>query len=372
MKQENEKSQEELPALEAAPGRAVPEAPSGYASLPSETSPEQHDEGHASVPSAGVSRSCDFQEDRAAGALYAMIAGSSLGCSLRQKSRRELQDICSRPELPLQLAKDKGYLPGQPADECELALVLARCIQRQGCFRVKSVEHEYRFWLATSPPEAGHTTQSSLAGLPLQGSISNGALQRAVALGLHATTLTELEAVSAARRDCAITHVHRVCQDASAVLVCGIRKAVLTGMPPAALYEYMCQQAEDMHMAATVLTCMRKAATRVPRDFITHMGYALIALQNALYEMLLATSPAEGIIRTISRGGDAGANASICGSLLGAVYGASSLPDNWIKAIDSCRPEEGHCSVPRPRMFWPSDLRALARDLCLLDQPARS
>ena len=360
MKQENEQPREGPLATEAAASADETRDPGA--------SPALREQGLVvpcdAEPSAGAV--CDAREDRAAGSLYALVAGSSLGCSLRQKSRRELQVICAQPVLPLNVVKDKGYLPGQPADECELAFVLARCIQRQGCFRTKSVESEYRFWLSTNPPEAGHTTQSSLAGVPLQGSISNGALQRAAAMGLHATTLTELEAVSAARRDCAITHVHRVCQDASAVLVCGIRKAVLTGIGPAELYEYMFQQAEDMHMAATVLTCMRKASMRVPRDFITHMGYALIALQNALHELLFASSPAEGIIHTISRGGDAGANASICGALLGAVYGASSLPSDWIEAIDHCRPEAGTCSVPRPRTFWPSGIRLLARDLCLL------
>ena len=84
-----------------------------------------------------------------------------------------------------------------------------------------------------------------------------------------------------------------------------------------------------------------------------------------------AQSPAEGIIHTISRGGDAGANASICGALLGAVYGASSLPSDWIEAIDLCRPEAGACRVPRPRPFWPSGIRLLARDLCLLGPVAK-
>ena len=56
--------------------------------------------------------------------------------------------------------------------------------------------------------------------------------------------------------------------------------------------------------------------------------------------------------------------------LLGAVYGAGSLPGDWIEAIDLCRPAEGACAVPRPRAFWPSGIRALARDLCLLSQPA--
>ncbi len=362
MKQENEQPREEPPA-QGAPAGTAPDAQSAGA----EPSPEQPSRA---VQEPASPAQCDPREDRAAGSLYAMVAGSSLGFSLRQKPRRELQAICSQPALSLQIARDKGYLPGQPADECELAFVLARCLQRQGCFRSKSVEHEYRFWLSTNPPEAGHTTQSALAGVPLQGSISNGALQRVAPLGLHATTLSELEAVSVARRDCAITHVHRVCQDAGAVLVCGIRKAVLTGMPAPELYAYMCEQAEEMHMAATVLTCMSKARMRVPRDFITHMGYALIALQNALHELLFARSPAEGIIATISRGGDAGANASICGALLGAVYGAGSLPGDWIEAIDLCRPAEGACAVPRPRAFWPSGIRALARDLCLLSQPA--
>ena len=98
---------------------------------------------------------------------------------------------------------------------------------------------------------------------------------------------------------------------------------------------------------------------------MTHMGWVLIAFQNALWQLLNAPGFEEGAIDTVMRGGDTDTNAAICGALLGAVYGANDIPTQWVESILKCRPEEGRPGVyrPRPKCFWPIDALELAEQL---------
>ena len=93
MKQENEQSREAPLASEG------PAAPDAAPAAGPDAVPQPASQGAACRAAAeaepGASR--DAREDRAAGALYALVAGSSRGCSLRQKTRRELQAICAQP-----------------------------------------------------------------------------------------------------------------------------------------------------------------------------------------------------------------------------------------------------------------------------------
>jgi ADP-ribosylglycohydrolase len=56
------------------------------------------------------------------------------------------------------------------------------------------------------------------------------------------------------------------------------------------------------------------------------MGWVLIALQNAFWQLLHAATLEEGVIDTISRGGDTDTTAAIAGALLGAVHGRQAIP----------------------------------------------
>ena len=102
------------------------------------------------------------------------------------------------------------------------------------------------------------------------------------------------------------------------------------------------------------------------------LGWVLIALQNAFHELLHAAGPAEGVARTVARGGDTDTNACIAGALLGAAHGADAWPASWKAAILSCRAEAGRLGVlrPRPRCLWPVDLLQLADRLVLLGEKA--
>jgi hypothetical protein len=99
------------------------------------------------------------------------------------------------------------------------------------------------------------------------------------------------------------------------------------------------------------------------------MGFVLIALQNAFYQLLHAPSLEEGLSDTVLAGGDTDTNAAIAGALLGAAHGRDAVPWRWQRAILSCRPLLAHAVTagrhPRPMEFWPVDALELAEALLL-------
>ena len=95
-----------------------------------------------------------------------------------------------------------------------------------------------------------------------------------------------------------------------------------------------------------------------------------IALQNAFFELLHATSLEQGVVGTVRRGGDTDTNAAIAGALLGAVHGRAAVPPQWRSMVLSCRPLAPHARVPRPAQYWPVDVLEIAE--CLLLAGARA
>lgn len=59
------------------------------------------------------------------------------------------------------------------------------------------------------------------------------------------------------------------------------------------------------------------AADAPPADYLHEQGWALIALRNALWQLLHATSLGEAVVDTVMRDDDTDTNADICRALLG-------------------------------------------------------
>jgi ADP-ribosylglycohydrolase len=104
-----------------------------------------------------------------------------------------------------------------------------------------------------------------------------------------------------------------------------------------------------------------------PPDFHTNKGWVLVALQNAFYQLLHASSFEEGVVDTVSEGDDSDTNGAIAGALIGAVYGRESIPFQWRQMILSCRPHRVRRVIhPRLMDLWPVDLLPLSELLLLV------
>ena len=302
---------------------------------------------------------------RAQGCLIGQLAGDALGSLVEFQTPEEIHR-----EYPdgIRDMVDGGIwdtIAGQPTDDSELALMLARTLVERGTFDREAIRDAYLFWFNSGPFDCGRTTSSGLMGNHIPDSESNGGTMRVSPLGIFGTNYNLKQVADWARQDTAITHIHPVCQDTSALFVMAISYTIRTGCDAHTLYEQIVSWAPETTTQESIIETIKKAENAPPEDYIYNMGYVLIALQNALYQLLHAPSVEEGIINTVMQGGDTDTNAAICGALLGAVNGLSAIPERWVETLCNCRPERDAPGVyqPRPECFWPVDALELAAQL---------
>ncbi|MCC6142304.1 MAG: ADP-ribosylglycohydrolase family protein [Candidatus Hydrogenedentes bacterium] len=303
--------------------------------------------------------------DRAQGCLLGQLAGDALGGLVEFQSAAAIRK--SYPNGVRQLADGGTWntIAGQPTDDSEMALLLARRLVEEGNYRPASAQEAYRFWLDSSPFDCGGTVSSGLRGRPNSASQANGALMRISPLGIFGAGQDLQQVAEWARQDAALTHPHPVCLQANALYASAIAQAIQSGCSPATLYASVLLWAHEWAVEPALLDAVERASLAPPEDYVTQMGWVLIAFQNAFWQLLHAPSLEEGVVDTIMRGGDTDTNAAICGALLGAVHGRTAVPAQWQEAILNCRPERGRPGVhrPRPECFWPVDALELAERL---------
>jgi fructose-1,6-bisphosphatase/inositol monophosphatase family enzyme/ADP-ribosylglycohydrolase len=305
---------------------------------------------------------------RAQGCLLGQIAGDNLGALVEFQSADEVAQ--AYPEGPRRLVDGGRWdlLAGQPTDDSELALALARSIEGGGGYDPRRAREAYQAWWASRPFDCGHTMHAALQGQPNEGSQANGSLMRASPLGVFAHRLSPSEAAALARADSALTHPSPVCGDSVAAFVVAVSHAIGEGDGPEAAYAAALRWAKEAPAASAVTKALEAAAHAAPRCDGSSQGWVLIALQNAFHELLHSRTVEEGLARTILRGGDTDTNAAIAGALLGAVHGREGIPAQWRSMVLSCHPVPGVSAHPRPMAYWPVDVMELAERLLLAGQ----
>lgn len=301
---------------------------------------------------------------RAQGCLLGQLAGDALGAQVEFQTRAA---IAAAHPGGLRTLRDGGTwntLAGQPTDDSELALALARSLVRERRWDEAAVMAAYRGWMASDPFDVGNATRAALGlGRPDGQTKANGSLMRASPLGVFRAG-RPAEAAQLARADSALTHPNPTCVESCAAFVA----AIAAGIAGAS--------AREMHAAAlrearepSVRAALEEAATRPPADFETHAGYVLTALQNAFYRLLHAPTFEEAVVDTVMQGGDTDTNAAICGALAGALHGRDAVPAAWRMKILTCRPlAAAGARRVRPMAYWPVDALVLAERL-LLESP---
>jgi fructose-1,6-bisphosphatase/inositol monophosphatase family enzyme len=131
-------------------------------------------------------RKPDTSLSRAQGCLLGQVVGDSLGSQVEFKPANEIARL--HPGGLRELADGGVYhmLAGQPTDDSEMALTLARAIAREGRYDAEKVLDRYREWLTSRPVDVGMTTEKGLIGIRDSRSESNGSLMRVSPIGIWA------------------------------------------------------------------------------------------------------------------------------------------------------------------------------------------
>lgn len=323
---------------------------------PSIDRPVRLERGRAVADSARLSR--------AQGALLGQVAGDSLGSRVEFESASAIR--AAHPGGVRDLADGGTWhtLAGQPTDDSEMALALARSIVAEERYVPGTAFTAYREWYRSEPFDVGSTTRAALNGYRMGESQANGSLMRASPLGVLAHATTPATAASWAREDSALTHPNPICGDAVAAFVVALADAVRHGDARHA-WNAAREWARSAPAAAPVVEALEAAEASARTADGSNQGWVLIALQNAFHDLLSAPSLEEGAVASIARGGDTDTNAAIAGALLGAVHGREAVPPRWRSLVLSCRAHPLRARHPRPRAFWPVDVYELAERLLL-------
>jgi ADP-ribosyl-[dinitrogen reductase] hydrolase len=302
---------------------------------------------------------------RAQGCLLGQMAGDALGSLVEFQTPEQIRE--EYPEGVQQLIDGGTWdtIAGQPTDDTEMALMLARSLVQDGTYKADSALTVYKYWLDSNPFDIGGTISGALTGRLNHTSQANGALMRISPLGLFGAKHSPDQVADWAQQDAALTHPHPVCRQINALFAMAIARAIQTGESAQALYSNILKWAENMQVEPSIIKIMQKTLDAPPEDYIHHQGWVLIAFHNALYQLLHTEDLAAGVVDTVMRGGDTDTNAAICGALLGAVYGRDAIPEQWYLNILTCRPISGQPNVrrARPECFWPVDAMILAERL---------
>jgi ADP-ribosylglycohydrolase/fructose-1,6-bisphosphatase/inositol monophosphatase family enzyme len=308
----------------------------------------------------GFPRRLDARLPRAQGAFLGQVIGDSLGSRVEAKPAGEIAKLF--PGGLRELGDGGVYhtMAGQPTDDSELALTLARTLLREGRYDKVKMLDAYRAWLTSRPVDVGVTTENGLLGRGNATSESNGSLMRVSPLGIWAAGDPPL-AASLAREDSALTHANEVCLEACAAY-CAAIAAGVAGAAPREMAD-----AALTHSRGAANDAIQRAARGVaPTGYFSHASSVIVSLQNAFW-CLFRHGFEEALVTTVAQGGDTDTNAAVCGALLGAHYGRAGIPSRWIYPVLACRPlTEAGALRPRPAEYWPDDVLELAEALLLL------
>ena len=236
---------------------------------------------------------------RARGSLLGQLIGDALGSQVEFQNDRQIAAAYPDGVRELRAGGTWQTLAGQPTDDSEMALLLARSLVENGRYDAEDVFERYKFWFDSGPFDIGGTIGSSLLGVKNPGSQANGAMMRISPVGIFGANFEGHEVAEMARLDAALTHVNPVCLDANALYARAIATAVRRQTTPQELYGEIRRWAQEMNCDEVLKVWIASAASAPPESYTTNQGWVKIAFWNALYRLLHSSNFEEGVVETV-------------------------------------------------------------------------
>ena len=112
----------------------------------------------------------------------------------------------------------RSTIAGQPTDDSEMALLLARILTERGVYDPDAALRAYQFWLDSDPFDCGMTIATGLRGCPNLYRQANGAMMRINPLGIFGVNHPSEIVGDWAKQYAALTHPNPVCLQANTEL----------------------------------------------------------------------------------------------------------------------------------------------------------
>ena len=286
--------------------------------------------------------------DKIKGAIYGQAIGDALGLGTEF-----MDDSCMRLAYPngfshydeiFQDDHRSRWKKGEWTDDTDMMLCIANAIIKDKGVNLTTIANNFKAWASGVPMGIGaqtykvlmvgnyveHPIEVSKLVWEMSGkkSAPNGGVMRTSVVGLLPKDI-EQNAVDI----CQLTHYDPRCVG-SCVIVSELIHSLVYGPTPLT-YEQMIEIANkyDKRIVAFLdMSCNEDIGILELQDSKT-MGYTLKTLGAALWAYWHAETFVEGLLTVVRAGGDADTNAAVACAILGAKFGFSSIPDEYVSGL---------------------------------------
>ena len=276
--------------------------------------------------------------DRLRGLAVGAVVGDALGMPLEFQPARSVFELVTEM-IP-------GNLPaGSFTDDTEMALALAESLQYANPLDGQDLAGRFVAWYQCHPPDVGINTSRVLRlitrGTPWEeaaetvyqanpDNASNGAVMRCWPLAI-ARFENQALLVAETRLQSEVTHKHPDAVNGAILVNLILRKLLLreeSTPPGAALRQALAECMQQVNLSDEFQRALELAPMR-QRHELQNSGWVLHTLESALWATLTTQSFEEALVQAVNLGADADTTGVVAGTIAGAMYGLSAIPERW-------------------------------------------
>ncbi len=289
--------------------------------------------------------------DRALGCMLGLAVGDAVGTAVEFKPRDSypaVTDMVGGGPFKLK--------PGEWTDDTTMALCLAESLLEAGTVDQDDFMERMRAWLERGQNtvhgtcfDIGATTRAAIEAYVATGfaasgrmeanSAGNGSLVRLAPVAIFARGRRD-DAAFLALKQSRATHAHPECLDACSLFTAQLVDALSGADKDAATRQRV------MALSPKLLFISAGEWRDKTRAQISSSGYVVDTLEAALWSVWRTDNFRDAVLTAANLGDDADSVAAVAGQLAGALYGASSIPAEWLD-----------------RLAWRERIEGLAEDL---------
>jgi ADP-ribosylglycohydrolase len=289
------------------------------------------------------------------GAIYGLVTGDALGVPVEFTLRSELKE---QPVTDMIGYGTHSQPPGTWSDDSSLALCLADELIKG--YHLNNIAASFLKWydkkLWTPHGEVfdiGGTTRKAILNLkngvsPAQAgghneqSNGNGSLMRILPLLFYVRNIENpLERYNVVREVSGITHAHIRSVLACyyyiefASFLCDNNGAVTSAYEMTnSFFENLIHQLKPESVEVEKFNRLLSGnLPLLPENEINSGGYVIHTLEASLWCLFKTGSYKEAVLKAINLGGDTDTTACVTGGLAGIIYGAHSIPEEWLQQL---------------------------------------
>lgn len=327
-----------------------------------------------------------MEADHKLGAMLGALVGDAAGATL-EFYHGNINASKAQKAMGMPGGGSLNVAPGQVTDDGELTLALMSALSRvnpQDPYPTDLVARSYSDWFKSEPFDCGQTCARAFGSIVLHErslktpipdpglymiqkakqynmmSEANGAMMRCTPIPAFYHKLPYTTIAGHAKQDAMLSHPSTACQDANAIYAVSIAHLINNPNDVAGcikrIESWPCSDtAKQWITESTSLENLENYNCK------TNMGHVKHAFILALYFLRTRASYEDAIRQTLVLGGDTDTNAAIVGGLMGALCGASAIPEYMKDPVLLFDPSKHTPSTTllgyiRPKMYCASNV----------------